>query len=102
MRAAAQDPKRRRAAALQNLPRTHLRCSVCMSIAAAKGLLSQEGGTQVMVRKFWWAGLVGALILPHVPTNGQSVKEMQSQSFDRPPGSSAITSNNPDLERVKE
>jgi uncharacterized protein YkwD len=55
-----------------------------------------------MVRKFCCVSLLGALLLPQLPVSGQSVKEVQSQSFDRAPDKSGPAKNTPDLERVKE
>jgi uncharacterized protein YkwD len=54
------------------------------------------------VSKSWGAWLLAALIVVQIPAYGQSVKEVQSESFDRPPGNFATAKNSPDQARVKE
>ena len=53
-----------------------------------------------MVRKPVW--LVAALILTHASVYGQSVKEVQTTTIDRPPGTTAAGKNSPDLAHGKE
>ncbi|HLJ97091.1 MAG TPA: CAP domain-containing protein [Gemmataceae bacterium] len=55
-----------------------------------------------MVGKFCWASFLGVLLFAPIPGFGQSVKEVQSQSFDRESGSVSAATNTPDLEQVRQ
>jgi uncharacterized protein YkwD len=59
-------------------------------------------GCVIMVGKSWGAWLLAALILTGAPANGQSIKEVQSESLERRPGNFTTARNSPDLARVKE
>lgn len=55
----------------------------------------------MMMGKRWGTFVLSALMLTSTTVYGQTVKEVQSESHDRPPGNLAAAKNTPDLARAR-